>query len=206
MDISEDVIEAVKNEYAEILSMIGPAVTIERLKAPEGSLCLWKFTVRVRTYYISGTGDSNPKPTDQIVFYMDVRVGYPRESPKVYYEPGKILASINTFTTGSQCIDHWYFDENYAGKNTTLAGTVRKTLMDIIHEPAVSRYDSPAHSALISWQRQMTESGKLPSARLDRVLKTGKDEAKSTIPPALPEMPKKKIVTPPNLPGDYRKA
>ncbi len=171
IEISRESIEAIRNEYREICDMLTPNVILKRLIRDRGSLCLWEFTVNAPTYYITGAGDVNPKRTDSIIFYLDIRNGYPRTKPSVYYGRNKILASVNTFTSGSQCTDEWHFDEQNSGKNSTLESIVRKTVMDIIHDPSVTRFDSMANHYLYSWQKKMFESGALPSCSIGRVLK-----------------------------------
>jgi len=201
-EVSKETVEILKNEYVEVLESVTNKVKIERLKAPVGSLLLLKFTVLAPTYYITGAGDNSPKATDSIVFYIDIKNGYPRTKPSVYYEPGKILASVNAFTSGAQCIDQWFYDATHAGRNSTLIGTVRKTLMDIIHIPSVSRYDSMANGSLKDWQMRMTQNGSLPTCHMDTVLKRERD-TDNIISKPLPNRRSNVVahhVTPPALP------
>lgn len=202
-EVSRDTLEVLKNEYLEVLEGVTDKVKIERRNPSPGSLLLLKFTVLAPTYYITGAGDNYPKATDKIVFYIDIKNGYPRTKPYVYYEHGKILASVNAFTSGAQCIDQWFYDAGHAGKNSTLMGTVRKTLMDIIHIPSVTRYDSMANSSLKDWQMRMTQNGSLPTCHMDTVLKRERD-TDNRPPRPLPNRRSNVVahhVTPPALPG-----
>lgn len=202
-EINADVVEAITNEYQDIRDMLTDKVKVERLPAPAGSDCLWKFVVYAPAYIIKQYGDTHPVRVDHIVFYLDVKHGFPKAKPEVRYEKGQILASINTFASnGVQCIDDWLYDEMNAGKNSSLAGTVRKTLMDIIHEPSVSRYDSMANSSLADWQRSMTEKKAFPTCPLNQLIRgENGTRNKASVPPLPGEQQKKaRKVAPPALP------
>ncbi len=185
-EISKSTIEAIRNEYRDICEMITPNVKIKRLKPRPGSLCLWEFTVNVPTYYITGGLDIIPKKTNSIVFYLDILNGFPKVKPRVYYKSSKILASVNVFTSGTQCIDNWHYDPENAGKSSTLEGTVRKTLMDIIHDPSVTRFESMANKNLEVWQRRMYSSGKFPSCSINDVIRPDEYVRPGIIHPELP--------------------
>ncbi len=185
-EISNSTIEAIRNEYRDICEMITPNVKIKRLKPNPGSLCLWEFTVNAPTYYLTSGLDIIPKKTNSIVFYLDILNGFPKVKPHVYYNSSKILASVNVFTSGSQCIDNWHYDPENAGKSSSLEGTVRKTLMDIIHDPSVTRFESMANGSLESWQRRMYSSGKLPSCSINDVIRPDGYVRQGMIRPDLP--------------------
>lgn len=198
----DDTVEIITNEYRECLNMVTDRVSIRTVKKPEGSLALIEVDVKAPTYYISSEFDTNPKFTNGITFYIDIKDGYPREKPYVYYKPGKMLASINVFKNGAQCIDAWIYDEEHAGRNSTLAGTIRKTIMDIIHDPTVSRYDSMANCTLESWQKGKTASGEFPTCRLSSLLITERERTRKRECPALPTRPVGVIKKePPSLPS-----
>jgi len=184
--IDDQTIEIVTNEFLDIKSILMPRVVMRRLPVNEGTLVLLEFTVTAPTYYITGPNDNNPKPTDSIKFFIDVKNGFPKVKPYVYYEAGKILASVNAFTNGAQCIDEWIYDAEHAGRNSSLVCTVKKTIMDIIHDPVVSRYDSMANSSLQTWQKNKTASGEFPTCRLNTLIKTGGDIGEFKGRPALP--------------------
>lgn len=182
--VNEDVIERVVNEYSDVCNTLTPNVTVRRVSPPPGSLALIEFTVHAKTYYITDGDDIHPKETDQISFYLDIKEGFPKDKPYVYFEPGKQHASINCHKNGYQCIDDWHFDPEHAGRNSTLVGTVKKVLMDIVYDPSVSNYDSMANRALEKWQKEKTKSGEFPTCDLTYLMKF--DEPKGTYRPALP--------------------
>ena len=209
--ITKEEIEAIRNEYLDIRDMLTDKVKIERHKAPAGADCLLKFHVDAPTYIIKGAGDINPVRTDYIDFYLKINNGFPKVKPEVYYEEGRILASINVYpVSGNQCIDDWHYDEQNAGMNSTLVGAVKKTLMDIIHEPSVSNYKSMANSSLSSWQETLTSNGMLPTCPLSRLIRTG-NEMKAARSSSVPPLPAKRPAAagtnpvartnPPALPG-----
>ena len=126
--------EVIKNEYMDLKEAFNESrVIIERCTPTEGNLLLLKFTVKAKTHYITSVNTTNPIETDEIVFYINVPNGYPKSKPLVYYPKDKMLASVNAFTSGNQCIDDWHFDEHNAGNNSNLLVVARKTIMDIIH-------------------------------------------------------------------------
>lgn len=87
-----------------------------------------------------------------------------------------MLASINVYRSGTQCIDTWYYDDTHSGGNSSVKGVVKKTLLDIIHEPSVSNFNSQANSSLCSWQRTMNEKGLLPTCKAsDGIIKTERE-------------------------------
>lgn len=161
----EDSVEALKNELREIKETYDPnIVVIENERAPEGNLCLLKFTVKVPSFYLETEDDTNPKPASEMKFYIQVPSGFPKVKPLVFYPPNHRLASVNVFRNGHQCIDEWK-------DSSSLDGTVRKTLLDIIHDPVVTRYSSMANSSLEKWQKQKTEEGVLPTFETGRLFR-----------------------------------
>ena len=183
--VDEKTIMLIKNELDEIKELLTDKIQMERIRK-EKSLLFLKFTVNADTYYITGKNDTNPKPTNSIVFYIDVPYGYPKAGPTVYYEPNKILASVNAFTSGRQCIDEWHYDEASASHNSTLVGTVRKTVMDIIHDTVVTNYASVANGSLIQWQKEMTAKKKFPTCMLNTLFHSEAYNASHSGPPVLP--------------------
>lgn len=188
--ISDLTIEAIKNEYKDICDMLSPNVTIRRLKPSPGSLCSWEFTVNAPTYYVKNAYDRFPKRTDSIVFYFNIPSNYPKSGPHIYYPHNKMLASVNVYTSGTQCIDQWLYDAERSGSNSSLESAVRKTIMDIIHDPSVTRFDSMANSSLCCWQKSMFASGKLPTCSLSHVFKPETGSASMHAAPPLPGYPK----------------
>ena len=177
--------ERLKNDYKEIHSMQTNLVSIRTVNKPAGSLALIEVSVKPPngTYYITGEYDTDPKPTEEIAFYIKILDGFPRTKPHVYYKSDKILAHVNTFKDGSQCIDEWFYDEEHSGNNSSLAGIVQKTVMAIIYDPAVTNYDSMANRDLKEWQCEMTSSGRFPLGRINTLLKL---DAYDIVMPAIP--------------------
>lgn len=184
--VDEQTITLIKNELDEIKGLLTENIVMERIRK-EGSLLYLKFTVNATTYYITGKDDTNPKKTNSIVFYIDVPFGYPKSGPTVYYESGKILASVNAFTSGRQCIDTWHYDEQSAANNSSLVGTVRKTVMDIIHDTVVTNYESVANGSLVKWQREMTAKHEFPTCMLNTLFHSEAYNAEHSGPPSLPQ-------------------
>lgn len=197
-NISDDVKEAIVNEFQDILEMVTENVVVTRLKPQAGSICLWQFEVYAPSHYLEGEKDITPKSTDKTTFWMDIREGYPMTQPHVYYLSNRRLASANVFKNGTQCIDEWVYDEEHAGNNTSLVTTVRKTIKDIIHDPSVCRFDSPANGDMIAWQKGNIENYMFPTCSLSHVFKM-EGTMKNSTPPALPSKKNAKN-NPPSLP------
>lgn len=173
-DLSDDELrEILKNEYRDMRNLCTNKVEVSRVPVREGSgvLVHFKIIVHAKTYYLTTEDDTTPKDTNQIIFFIRVNSGYPKVKPDVYFEKGKRLAGVNTFRNGFECIDAWLYDEEHASNNSTLAGTMRKTIMDVIHVASVTRYDSMANRALEEWQRDMTKKGLLPSCDPAKIFK-----------------------------------
>lgn len=185
--VSNDVAEAIVNEYQDILNLLTDNVEITRLNAPQGSICLWQFVVKARTHYLVEEDDTVPKETDSMTFWLDVKDGYPKVKPYVYYAPNHRLASVNVFRNGAQCIDEWKYDEAHAGNNSSLLTTVEKTIKDIIHDPTVSRFDSMANRSMAQWQKENTENHRFPTCSLSHVFRM--EGASKEAVPSLPKKP-----------------
>lgn len=199
-NIDDEVVEAIVNEFTDINNLITENVRILRLKAPEGSICLWRFDVNAKSHYLESENDTDPKETNLTTFWLDVKDGYPKSKPLVYYEPNHRLASVNVFRNGVQCIDEWHYDEEYAGNNSSLLMVVEKTIKDIIHEPSVSRFDSMAYVPLADWQKKNIESKAFPTCKLSHVFRIGDNSETAFVPPKLPARPVRNNNTPPALP------
>lgn len=197
-NMSDDVVEAITNEFRDIKEMVTENVKITRRKAPEGSYCLWQFDVHAPTHYLESEKDTNAKDTEYITFWLDVKEGYPRSKPSVYFKPDFRLAGANTFRNGTECIDEWKYDADHASGNSSLLTTVRKTIKDIIHDPSVARFDSPANGDMINWQKKNIDNHSFPTCSLSHVFKMD-DGTAINEPPALPT---KRVANnnPPTLP------
>lgn len=184
--VNDDVREAIVNEYRDIKELLTENVLITRLTAPAGSICLWRFDVNAKSHYLIGKDDTVPKETEITTFWLDVKDGYPKVKPYVYYMPDRRLASINVFRNGAQCIDEWKYDEKHAGNNSSLLTTVQKTIKDIIHDPSVSRFDSMANDKLAEWQRENIMNHNFPTCKLSHVFNIGRDANAGNVVPELP--------------------
>ena len=150
--------EALRNDYIELISAFNPEIVeIKRLDAPEGSMCLLAVRVKAPSYIVTSTSDTTPKLCNELTFYVDVKHGYPIDKPHVYFEVDSRLASINTFSDGTECIDIW------DPASSSLITCIEKTVRDVIHDPSVSNYESMAYSAFENWQKDMTARGELPT-------------------------------------------
>ena len=81
------------------------------------------------------------------------------------------------------------YDEESAANNSSLVGTVRKTVMDIIHDTVVSNYESVANGSLKVWQQRMTADHKFPTCRLNTLFHSEAYNAEHSGPPGLPQKP-----------------
>lgn len=150
--------EALKNDYIELISAFNSEIVeIKRLDAPDGSMCLLSVRVKAPAYIVTSPSDTTPKLCDELTFYVDVKQGYPLTKPHVYFKVDNRLASVNTFSDGTECIDVWN------PESSSLRTCIEKTVRDVIHDPSVSNYDSMAYSPLKIWQEDMTARGELPT-------------------------------------------
>ena len=185
---ADESLEALRNDRRELYEMFNPQlVRIEELTAPAGSMYLAKITLMAPCYIVTSENDTEPKRVESNWFYLDVLDGYPDTKPKVYFEPHRRNAGMNTFVSGSECIDMWR-------KHSSIGNAVEKTLRDMIHDPDVSNEKSPACSALIAWQKDLTARGILPTIKppsrlVDRSAVTA------------PMIPSTTRISPPPLPG-----
>ena len=86
-----------------------------------------------------------------------VFLGYPLKSVKATYPAKRRLASPNVFRSGAACIDEWKI---YTSSMLTVA---EKLVKDMIHDPAVTRYDSMANGDVADWHRAGVASGRFPT-------------------------------------------
>lgn len=148
---------AVKNDLRDVFERFNPnLVKIEFLEVKRGFLANIKVTVYAKTFVVTSSTDVSPKAVDYIVFYVDIPEKYPAVGPKFYYAPDYMLASVNVYRTGTQCINTW-------GPGSSLLGAFEKTIRDIIHVPVVTKFNSMANSSLEEWQRALFNSGNAPT-------------------------------------------
>lgn len=143
-------------------------------------MLLAKITVHAPSYEIVDGEDGTPQRVEQQDFHLLVYNGYPAVKPKVYFGPKSRNASVNCFQSKTQCTDDW-------GAYSSLVTLVEKTVKDIIHDPAVTRYNSMAYGALEEWQKRMTANGMLPTIPPERIYRNNATTqptyaAKNTIP------------------------
>ncbi|MBR3974215.1 MAG: hypothetical protein IKJ99_09750 [Oscillospiraceae bacterium] len=199
--MSED---AYKRDKAELMKAFNPRyVTVTEETPPAGCLGLIKITVNSRSYILTGEEDLDPKLVDKPYFYMKVFKGYPAIAPKVYFPENRRIAHVNTFRKGTQCIDTW-------GKYSSLKNTAEKTIRAAIFDENVTKYESPACSALEKWQKAMARKNAFPMLNPpDLILRDERGEAavpsSVQLPPPLPgrrpAAEPRRTPLPPPLPG-----
>lgn len=182
----EDSVEALKNDYQEILRKYDPkVVTIQRVQAQAGEALHLKVTVKAPTHYLTTKEDSTPKACASMTANIICYPGYPLKSVSAYYAPKRYLASPNVFRSGSACIDTWI------PFTSSLTTVVDKLVHDMIHDPVVTRYDSMANSSMEKWHKNGVAANRFPTI-----------SPKLLYAPELPLLPPRKPVTaPPPLPG-----
>lgn len=154
----EDSREALKNDFAEINRRYNPRyVSIERVQAKTGEAMHIKVTVNAPSHYLTGPEDDNPKPCNSMTADITCYPGYPVEKVLVSYSKNRRLASPNVFSSGAACIDTWY------PFKSSMVTVVDKLVHDMIHDPNVSRYDSPACSKMIQWHKDGVAAGRFPT-------------------------------------------
>lgn len=183
-DLSREAFERDKTEMMEAFSP--KYVTIRQEPAPAGCMGLFKVTVHCKSFILTGERDTTPRPVDELAFRVMVYDSYPAIAPKLYFEPGRRLAHVNTYRSGTECIDKW-------GKYSSLKNVVEKTIRAIVFDENVTRYESMACSSIKEWQQEMAKKKVFPTLNPpDLILKANAASAKHAGP-----------VLPPPLPGKY---
>ena len=192
--------EALKNDYDELMRTYDPGyVKIERIKAGQGEALHLRVTVNARSHYLTSPRDKRPKACDSMSVEVICYPGYPLKAVTAMYDRNHYLASPNVFKSGIACIDSW------KPLKSSLLTVVQKLVMDMIHNPTVTRYDSMANAALFEWHRKGSKSGEFPTvdpsmlyARRDDTsspcLPPRRGTAVQTRKPALPPMPPRDAV------------
>ena len=179
-NVSErDSIEALRNDYYEVLTAFNPEIiTITKLRPEDSSdMCLLKVHVDAPCYVLKGKNSNSPQMVGSNDFFVRVKNGYPSTKPVVYFNDNAINASVNTFKSdGNQCIDTW----NPA--TSSLKRAIEKTIRDIIHDPTVTKYHSMANSSLKEWQQDLTSRGLLPTIDPAILLKKEVEKAAPSLP------------------------
>lgn len=154
----EDSIEALKNDYQEIVRKYDSRfVIIQRVQANTGEALHLKVTVKAPSHYLTANDDSKPKPCDSMTAEIVCYPGYPLKSVAVTYAKDHYLASPNVFRSGNACIDTWI------PFTSSLTTVVDKLVRDMIHDPSVTRYDSMANSSVSEWHKDGVASGRFPT-------------------------------------------
>lgn len=155
----QDSREALRNHIRALESRYNPEyVTIERVQAKAGELAHLKIGVKnVRTHYLTSGSDSSPKETSSMAADVIVYMGYPFKAVEARYPEKRYLASPNVFRSGKACIDSWTIG------TSSLITVADKLLNDMIHNPAVTRYDSEANSYMDEWHKSGVAKGEFPT-------------------------------------------
>lgn len=157
---TEDSIEALKNDYLQTKRMYNPKyVSIQRIQAGKGEALHLKVTVNAPSHYLTSEDDLTPKACDSMTADIVCYLGYPIKSVSAYYARNHYLASPNVFRSGHACIDEW------VPFTSSLITVVEKLVHDMIHDPAVNRYDSMANFHMESWHKQGVSSGSFPTIK-----------------------------------------
>ena len=148
--------EALKNDYYELMRTYDKRyVKIERIRAEYGEALHLRITVYARSHYLTSLFDKRPKVCESMSVEVICYPGYPLKAVTAKYDRNHYLASPNVFKSGIACIDRW------KPLKSSLLTVVEKLVMDIIHNPTVTRYDSMANSELSEWHYKGC-SGLLP--------------------------------------------
>lgn len=154
----EDSIRAVVNDYKTLLRIYNPKyVDIKRLKTEDGEWMHLKITVHAKSHYLCDSTDRTPKKCNQMSIHIIVYKGYPLRGIRAFYDSNRYLASPNVFTNGGACIDTWQ------PLKSNLSTVVEKTVNDMIHNPTVTKYESPANPGMIEWHKKGVKSGAFPT-------------------------------------------
>lgn len=185
----DDSREALKNDYAEVMKKYNPrVVSISRAKAEAGEAMHLKVTVNAPSHYVTDASDMSPKPCDSMTADVICRPGYPLVKIEVHYPKNRRLASPNVFTSGGACIDNWI------PFTSSLITVIDKIAHDMIHDPNVTRYESPACSGMIQWHKDGVAVGRFPTIPPKNLY----SPEKVALPPRRNSKP---TTAPPPLPG-----
>lgn len=188
----EDSVEALKNDFQEIERRYNSKyVTIRRVQAKAGEAMHLNVTVKAPSHYVTDATDVSPKTCDSMTADVICRPGYPLVKVEVRYPENRRLASPNVFTSGGACIDKWI------PFTSSLITVIDKIIHDMIHDPTVSKYESPACSGLIQWHKDGVAAKRFPTI-----------QPKLLYAPALTALPPRKVTgkpvtASPPLPGRH---
>lgn len=159
ISVSEDESrEALKNDFEELMKIYNKKmVDISRQPTKPGEALRLRVTVFAPSHYLADEKDVMPKPCGSMSVDVVCYPGYPIVGVKAIYNREKRLASPNVFRSGAACIDSWI------SFTSSIITTVDKLVHDIIHDPLVTRYDSPACPNLIEWHKKGVLCGIYPT-------------------------------------------
>lgn len=153
-----DSVEAINNDYQVLMKRYNPKfVRIERIQPRVGEAMHLRITTFAPSHYLENPKDIAPKPCNSMVAHIAVYPGYPLKAVTAYYPSDHYLASPNVFRSGNACIDGWI------PMTSSLLSVADKLIMDMIHNPNVNRYESPANASLIDWHKKGVLEGRFPT-------------------------------------------
>ena len=156
--------EALRNDYEKLMKTYNPSIVkITRELAQTGEAMRLSIQVNAPTHYLTSQEDRTPKSCSSMTATMVVYPGYPLKGVKVFYPANHYLASPNVFRSGNACIDTWVV---FTSSILTVA---EKIIMDMIHNPAVTRYNSMANPWMEDWHKDGVEKGLFPTIPPRRV-------------------------------------
>lgn len=190
----EDSIEALRNDYSQLIHRYNPKyVTIRRMQVEPGEAVHLRVTLNAPTHYLTKYDSTNPIACNSMSADVVMYMGYPLKPIHAFYNPDHYLASPNVFYQtgiwGKACIDRWIVF------SSSMISTVDKLLNDMIHNPTVTRYDSAANPNLIEWHKKGVEMGCFPTIN-PKLLYASENNTKSA--PPIP--PRRNQPTPPPIP------
>lgn len=189
----EDSVEALKNDYQEILRKYDPRyVAIQRVQTKAGEAMHLKVTIKAPSHYLTTNEDSTPKACGSMTADIICYPGYPLKSVSASYAANHYLASPNVFRSGSACIDAWI------PFTSSLTTVVDKLVHDMIHDPVVTRYDSMANSSMAQWHKDGAAAGRFPTISPRLLYASGK----TALPPR--READRPAAAPPPLPDRHR--
>ena len=152
--------EALRNDYNALMKTYNPKyVTIERLQAAPGEELHLRVTVHAPSHYLTSSNTTNPQPCSSMSAEVAACLGYPLKSVSAWYPKDRFLASPNVFRSGKACIDRWI------PFKSSLLTVVEKLVMDMIHNPVVTRYDSMANSSVEDWHKKNAAKHLFPTMK-----------------------------------------
>ncbi len=155
---TEDSDEAIKNDYFELKRIYnGSYVDIQRIPAGKGEALHLKVKVKAPSHYLTSEDDITPKACDSMTADIVCYNGYPIKKVSAYYAPNHYLASPNVFRSGHACIDEWI------PFTSSLLTVGEKLVHDMIHDPAVTRYESMANYHMENWHKKGVSSKAFPT-------------------------------------------